>query len=104
MHHQLQHLINMANHHNIDLQVLPFSAGMHSALAGSFYFLDFPGELNPSIVYTENATDSLFVQDSESIQCFVAIFSDLNAAALRAPQSVRLIRQIMESLDHHEHD
>ncbi|WP_017597357.1 helix-turn-helix domain-containing protein [Nocardiopsis lucentensis] len=101
---QLQHLINMATHHNIDLQVLPFNAGMHSGLSGSFYLLDFPGELDPSIVYTENATDSLFVQDPESVQRFVTIFSDLNAAALRATQSIRFIRQIMESVEQHEHD
>lgn len=104
MREQLQHLINMASRHNIDIQVLPFNAGMHSGFAGSFYLLDFPSELDPSIVFTENATDSLFVQNPESIQRFVTIFSDLNAAALRAPQSVRLIRQIMESLEHHEHD
>ena len=103
MHEQLQHLVNMATRHNVDIQVLPFDAGMHSGLAGAFYLLDFPGELDPSIVYTETATDSLFVQDPESVQRFVTIFSDLNAAALRAPQSVRLIRQIMESLEHHEH-
>lgn len=101
MQDQLQHLINFATHHNVDIQVLPFSAGMHAGLAGSFLILDFPGEVDPSIVYTETATDSLFIQEAESVQRFVTIFSHLNAAALRAPETVSYIRNIMESNDQH---
>lgn len=77
---------------------------MHAGLSGSFFLLDFPSELDPSIVYTETAADSLFVQDPESVQRFVTIFSHLNAAALRAPETVTFIRQIMESNDQHGND
>lgn len=88
MHKQLQHLINMAMRHNVNIQLLPFQAGMHAALSGSFFLLDFPSELDPSIVYTETSTDSLFVQESASVQRYVTIFSNLNAAAHRPAESV----------------
>ncbi|GAA4917275.1 helix-turn-helix domain-containing protein [Streptomonospora salina] len=99
---QLQHLLNIATRHNVDIQVLPFTAGMHAGLAGSFVILDFPASADPSIVYTETATDSLFVQDAASVQRFVTIFANLNSAALRAPHTLEFVRQIMES--EHQHD
>lgn len=102
MRDQLQHLLNMATRHNIDIQVLPFSAGMHAGMSGSFVLLDFPGELDPSLVYTETATDSLFVQEPESVQRFVTIFSHLNAAALRTSHTIQFIRKILESNEQHE--
>ncbi|MDT0301796.1 Scr1 family TA system antitoxin-like transcriptional regulator [Streptomonospora wellingtoniae] len=59
--------------------------------------LDFPAQIGPSLVYTETATDSLFVQDAASVQRFVTIFANLNSAAHRAPRTLRFIREIMES-------
>ncbi|MFD6949158.1 XRE family transcriptional regulator [Nocardiopsis sp. TSRI0078] len=97
MRDQLQHLLNMAMHHNVDIQVLPFDVGMHAALSGSFVMLDFPNELDPSIVYTETSTDILFVQESASVQRYVADFAHLNAAALRPAESIRFLQQNMES-------
>lgn len=99
MREQIQHLLNMAMHHNVDIQVLPFSAGMHAALSGSFVMLDFPSELDPSIVYTETSTDILFVQESASLQRYVADFAHLNAAALRTAESIRFLQQNMESYE-----
>lgn len=97
MREQLQHLINMAMRHNVNIQILPFHAGMHAALSGSFFLLDFPSELDPSIVYTETSTDSLFVQESASVQRYVTIFSNLNAAAHRPAESVCFLQETLES-------
>ncbi|WP_083918024.1 helix-turn-helix domain-containing protein [Nocardiopsis xinjiangensis] len=102
MRDQLQHLANMATRHNIDLQVLPFSAGMHAGMSGSFALLDFPGGIDPGIVYTETATDSLFVQEPEPVQRFVTIFSHLNAAALRTSHTIRFLQSILEPNEQHE--
>ncbi|WP_017624449.1 helix-turn-helix domain-containing protein [Nocardiopsis chromatogenes] len=96
MREQLQHLVDLATHHNIDIQVLPFTAGMHAGLSGSFYLLDFPHDADPSIVYTETATDSLFVQDPDSVQRYVTIFAHLNAAALRTSETITFVRRIIE--------
>lgn len=96
MREQLQHLLDMATRKNVDLQVLPFDAGMHAGLSGSFVLLDFPNPADPCIAYTETATASLFVQDSDAVHRYVTIFSHLNSAALQASRTTDFIQHIME--------
>lgn len=96
MKEQLQHLLDMATRRNVDIQVLPFDAGMHAGLSGSFVLLDFPDPADPCIAYSESATASLFVQDPDDVQRYVTIFSHLNSAALQASRTTQFIQQIME--------
>lgn len=96
MREQLQHLLTMATRKNVDIQVLTFDAGMHAGLSGSFVLLDFPNPADPCIAYTESATASLFVQDSDSVHRYVTIFSHLNSSALQASHTTRFIRQIID--------
>ncbi|MFL1427909.1 MULTISPECIES: helix-turn-helix domain-containing protein [unclassified Nocardiopsis] len=94
MRDQLQHLVNMATRHNIDIQVLPFDAGPHAATTGPFVIMDFPGENDPSIVYTETATGHV-ISEGEGVAQYVTIFGHVQAAALRATESVGFIRQLL---------
>ncbi|MBB6175018.1 transcriptional regulator with XRE-family HTH domain [Nocardiopsis mwathae] len=94
MRDQLQHLLNMATRHNIDIQVLPFSAGPHAATTGPFVIMDFPAEIDPSIVYTETATGHV-ISEGEGVAQYVTIFGHVQAAALRASESVSFIRQLL---------
>jgi len=80
----------------VDIQVLPFDAGMHAGLSGSFVLLDFPNPADPCLAYTEWATASLFVQDPDEVQRYVTIFSHLNSAALQASHTTQFIQQIMK--------
>ncbi|MBB6122120.1 transcriptional regulator with XRE-family HTH domain [Nocardiopsis algeriensis] len=96
MREQLHHLLDMATRRNVDIQVLPFDAGMHAGLSGSFVLLDFPDPADPCIAYTETATASLFIQDPDDVQRYVTIFSHLNSAALQASRTTRFIQQILE--------
>jgi Domain of unknown function (DUF5753) len=47
MHRQLNHLIKAANEPNVIMQVIPYSAGAHAGMSGSFALLDFPNRLIP---------------------------------------------------------
>lgn len=94
---QLQHLVNMATRHNIDIQVLPFDAGPHAATTGSFVIMDFPGNLDPSIVFTETATSRLFVEDEDAVGRYVTMFGQVQTAALRPADSIEYIRQLMSA-------
>lgn len=69
---------------------------MHAGLSGFFVLLDFPDPADSGIVYTESATASLFVQDSDDVQRYVTIFSHLSSAALQASRTTRFIQEIME--------
>jgi hypothetical protein len=51
---QLGHITEMARLPHVNVQVLPFSAGVHPAMDGSFRILGFPEAADPDVVYLEN--------------------------------------------------
>ena len=101
MRDQLQHLLNMATRHNVDLQVLPFNAGPHAATTGSFVIMDFASEIDPSIVYTEIATGHV-ISEGTAVSQFVTMFDHVQAAALRASESVTFIKHLLAQESDHE--
>ncbi|BBC33814.1 hypothetical protein SGFS_051080 [Streptomyces graminofaciens] len=64
---QLKHLHEAAQYPNIDIQVLPFSAGAHAAGAGHFVVLGHDNEREPlnsmGIVYIEMRRRGLYLED-----------------------------------------
>jgi transcriptional regulator with XRE-family HTH domain len=63
---QIDHLVEMAQRSDVTIQVIPFSAGAHSALAGPFVHLEFPADNDPDVIFVENALgDTLFRDDEE---------------------------------------
>lgn len=96
---QLQHLIHMAARHNITIQVVPFEAGAHSALLGSFVILDFAGPLDPSLAYAETYAASLMLETPAELAKYKAIFGHLQGSALSAADSVALMESVMSQLE-----
>ena len=94
MRDQLQHLVNMATRHNVDVLVLPFEAGPHAALTGPFVIMDFVSEVDPSIVYTETATGHV-ISEGDGVMPYVSIFGHVQAAALRASETVAFINNLL---------
>lgn len=95
---QLQHLCNMATRHNIDLRVLPFTAGEHQASNGSFMLLDFPDPLDLPIAFTETVTASMVVEEADEIAHYNGVYANVLSAALTTARSVSFIRHVMDQL------
>lgn len=55
MREQLLRLTEDTDKRNVILQVLPFGAGAHPAMVGSFVVLDFPDPADPELVYVEGS-------------------------------------------------
>ncbi|MEJ3742303.1 helix-turn-helix transcriptional regulator [Actinomycetes bacterium KLBMP 9797] len=91
---QLQRLAEAAEQPNVTLQVLPFEAGAHAGMDGTFAILDFPEAGDPAVVYAENATGGLFLEKSEELRKYVFIFDHIRAAALRPEESVSVIEKL----------
>lgn len=91
---QLEHLVEAADLPNVTLQILPFEAGAHAGMDGTFTILDFPEPGDPAVVYAENATGGLFLEKSEELQKYVFIFDHIRAAAIRPEESVALISKL----------
>jgi transcriptional regulator with XRE-family HTH domain len=91
---QLSRLVEAAELPNVTLQVLPFEAGAHAGMDGTFAILDFPEAGDPDVVYAENATGGLFLEKSEELRKYVFIFDHIRAAALRPEESVAVIAKL----------
>lgn len=87
MRDQLAHLTEMATRKNITLQVLPFTAGAHSAMHGAFCIIQFPAEVDQDVVYLEEQTGALYLEKPEDVHRYSLMFDYLRAHALSPKDS-----------------
>lgn len=95
---QLEHIAKMAKLAHISVQVLPFAAGAHPAMDGSFSILGFPEASDPDVVYLESQTSSLYLEETPEIERYTLMFSHLIAKALDPDESRKLIAQAARDL------
>jgi transcriptional regulator with XRE-family HTH domain len=87
MRRQLLRLTESAERSTITLQVLPFSAGAHRALAGAFIVLEFASDTGQSLVYSEGMTGGVFRSKPAEVRSYLMSFEALKAASLTPEQS-----------------
>ncbi len=86
LHGQLEHLLTAMEQTNITVQLLPFAAGFHPGLDGSFVLMGFP-EPNPDVVWVENGPNSVYFEGSADVERYTEIFDHLRARALGPPET-----------------
>jgi transcriptional regulator with XRE-family HTH domain len=91
---QLEHLLALEPRTNVTLQLLPFEAGFHTGLYGSFMLMSFP-EPNPDLVWVENLTNSVYFDGSEDVERYAEVFDHLRAAALAPPQTRKRLQKMI---------
>ncbi|WP_406489124.1 helix-turn-helix domain-containing protein [Streptomyces phaeochromogenes] len=91
---QLAHLLNFEHKPRINIQVLPFSAGAHAGLTGSFNLYRFASD--PDIVYTEGYGSGHPTANPDTVKDCSLRYDHLQAAALSLRDSAELIRRVME--------
>ena len=94
---QLMRLVEAAGRPNVGLQVLPFAAGAHRALAGSFIVLEFADGSDHPLVYCEGMTGGVFRSRPEELRSYLTSFEALRDAALSPAQSADLIAALADS-------
>ncbi|MET9656530.1 helix-turn-helix transcriptional regulator [Streptomyces sp. NPDC006510] len=94
MRKQLQRLLDFADHHWMRIQVLPFAAGEHASLAGSFTAMRFDDD--PDIVYTEDVISGHMTASPDTVREAALRYAHLQAAALSVEDSAALITRVME--------
>lgn len=95
---QLLHIVEMANRPHISVQVLPYRAGAHPAMDGSFIILGFPEVSDPDVVYLESQTGSLYLEKPPEPERYQAMFSHLVAKALDPDESRNMIAEAAAEL------
>ncbi|WP_144119855.1 helix-turn-helix domain-containing protein [Catellatospora sichuanensis] len=96
MRDQLRLLAEAASWPNVTLQVLPFEAGPHAGMDGTFAILEFPEPGDSDVVYAENATGGLFLEKNDELGKYTKIFENIRRAALSPEESAELIAQLAE--------
>ncbi|MFJ9621892.1 Scr1 family TA system antitoxin-like transcriptional regulator [Streptomyces sp. NPDC101181] len=91
---QLQRLLDYAEHRWMRIQVLPFEAGEHASLDGSFNQLRFDDD--PDIIYTEDRISGHMTANPETIREASLRYAHLQATALSVEKSVARISRVME--------
>jgi transcriptional regulator with XRE-family HTH domain len=94
---QLEHLLDVEPRTNITLQLLPFDAGFHPGLYGSFMLMGFP-EPNPDVVWVENLTNSVYFEGSDDVGRYTEVFDHLRATALGPPETRSRIKDMLKEL------
>lgn len=99
MREQLLHLVELSEQPNIELQVLPFQAGAPTWIGGPFALLEFATPADLWIVYVENMTDGLYLEDDDKVGRYRDAFHQLRTAALDPEQSKSLILATAKTLE-----
>ncbi len=95
---QLEHLIAAAARPNVNIQVLPFAAGLPPVTAGSFSILDSLATGAPDVVYLENKTRVFFIDAETEVHRYTQAFDYLSTQALTPQASIDLIEQTLRSV------
>ncbi len=90
MREQVRHLIEMAEHPAVTLQVLPFSTGGHRALGGPFTILRFAEPDLRDVVYIEQLTSALYLDKPTEVDSYLEVMEQLclQAEAVASTQDV----------------
>ncbi|GGK54420.1 helix-turn-helix domain-containing protein [Streptomyces flaveus] len=91
---QLARLLSFEGNPRINIQVLPYSAGAHAGLQGSFNLYRFASD--PDIVYTEGYGSGHPTANPDTVKDCSLRYDHLQAAALSLRDSAELIRRVME--------
>ncbi|CAM5257928.1 helix-turn-helix domain-containing protein [Streptomyces microflavus] len=91
---QLGRLLEFASNRWMQIQVLPFEAGEHASLDGSFNLLRFDGD--PDLIYTEDLISGHMTANPDTIREASLRYAHLQATALSVEESVARISRVME--------
>jgi hypothetical protein len=93
---QCRNLLSKHELENVTLQVLPFASGAHAALDGVFNILEFPDAKDPDVVYLEQATSGLILEDPGELKRYAEIFDSLTRQALKPDESASFISSLIQ--------
>ena len=95
---QLEHLLAQATLPNVAVQVIPFGGGAHPAMGRPFIILVFPERVDTDVVYLEDLTSALYLEDVADVDRYNVFFNHLRASALSFDDSSALIASVLKEM------
>lgn len=98
MRDQLSHIVEVAESHpNVGVQVVPFRAGVHAGMNGSFVILQFPEKIAMKpMVHLEILEDAWVKRSDSDVERYGDAFSDLRALAPGPQESLSMIKEAIK--------
>ncbi|MGW0711385.1 helix-turn-helix domain-containing protein [Streptomyces sp. NPDC002643] len=97
----LTHVASLIRKNRVIVQVLPFSAGAHTAMEGALKLMEF--EDAPPLVYFEGPHVGRLEDDPALVSQLKLTFELLAASALPPEKSLALIEELAQDYTHEEH-
>lgn len=95
---QLTRLIEATKVPNVALRVLPFAAGAHPGVDGSFTVLEFADPSNPRIIYLDRMTNSEYIDGLRDVAAYRHAHERLRASTLSVSDSREMINSLLSEL------
>ncbi|HEU5384543.1 MAG TPA: helix-turn-helix transcriptional regulator [Streptosporangiaceae bacterium] len=95
---QLAYLAEVAEHPAVTLQILPFSAGAHSAMGGPFTILRFAEPDLADVVYIEQLTSALYFDKPAEVDSYLEVMDRLCLEARPTSHTPGILRQILADI------
>ncbi|MFC6061884.1 helix-turn-helix domain-containing protein [Streptomyces ochraceiscleroticus] len=99
---QLAHLLDAQDARNVDVQVLPFKAGAHAGVLGSFNIYSFDDQSD--VAYMEGYEEAWATANFKDVRERSRRYDRLRASALSPTDSAELIARVMEERYEHVPD
>jgi transcriptional regulator with XRE-family HTH domain len=91
---QLGHLAEAARMPNVTLQVIPFARGGHAGASGSFSILRFEEQDLPDVIYVEQLTSAVYLDQRTDIEHYLEVVDQLSGEALTPAGTACFIEQV----------
>ncbi|HEX3955245.1 MAG TPA: helix-turn-helix transcriptional regulator [Trebonia sp.] len=91
---QFRHLIEVAELPHVTVQVVPFASGAHAGESGSFTVLRFEERDLPDVVYIEQLTGAIYLDQRSDVEHYLQVVDELSGEALTPEGTRRFIEQV----------
>lgn len=95
---QLRHLGEVARLPHVTLQVVPFARGGHAGASGSFSILRFADGDLPDVVFIEQLTSAVYLDQRPDVEHYLEIVDQLSGEALPPDATTRFLEQVAREL------
>ncbi len=92
---QTRRLLELSEHPEVSLHVVPFEFGGHAAECGAFTMLRFPESDLPDVVYLEQLTSALYLDKRDEVAQYARLMDRLRTEGLTQAGTRDLLRTIL---------
>ncbi len=88
---QFRYLMEASELPHVTFQVIPFAAGAHPGMPGSFILLEFGDAAIPDVIYVDTMAGELFLEEEADVRRYRLVFEHLRAVAASPEASLSLV-------------